>query len=93
MKKIKLFPAPHLELRVHVSEEMEKDLKECETLLKEHDIGKECANCSWCEVEFEGARMCPIITTGMLEEKEWNDCLEALMDKYDREEGQDDDSM
>lgn len=23
----------------------------------------------------------------------WNDCLEALMDKYDQEEGQDDDSM
>lgn len=25
MKKIKLFPAPHVEIRIHVSEEMERD--------------------------------------------------------------------
>ena len=29
MKKIKLFPAPHMEVRVFVSDEMEKDFVEC----------------------------------------------------------------
>ena len=30
MKKIKLFPAPHVEIRIHVSEEMERDYAECQ---------------------------------------------------------------
>lgn len=29
MKKIKLFPAPHMEVRIHVSDQMVADYKEC----------------------------------------------------------------
>lgn len=28
-KTIKIFPAPHVEIRLHVSEEMEEDFKKC----------------------------------------------------------------
>ena len=34
MKKIKLFPAPHVEIRIHVSEEMERDYAECQKMMK-----------------------------------------------------------
>ena len=29
MKKIKIFPAPHVEIRIHVTEEMERDMRAC----------------------------------------------------------------
>ncbi|EOS80283.1 hypothetical protein C817_01885 [Dorea sp. 5-2] len=29
MRKLKLFPSPHIEVIVHVSEQMEQDMKEC----------------------------------------------------------------
>lgn len=73
MKRIKLFPAPHLELRVHVSEKMEKDLKECKATMEECDAEKECVSCSWKGVEFGCVTMCEVISLKMLEEKEWND--------------------
>ena len=41
MRKIKLFPAPHLELRVSVSDEMIKDYRECIAMAEELD-GKDC---------------------------------------------------
>lgn len=34
MKKIKLFPAPHVEIRIHVSEEMERDYAERQKMMK-----------------------------------------------------------
>lgn len=53
MKKIKLFPTPHVELRVHVSDEMIADMKECR-----HLIDPDCAKCSWNNVEIEGTGLC-----------------------------------
>ena len=49
MKKIKLFPAPHVEIRIHVSEEMERDYWRCKAMRKP---GEEipCAGCSWEDV-------------------------------------------
>lgn len=51
MKKIKLFPAPHVEIRIHVSEEMERDYLECQRRLKSGDMDLQCDNCSWKDVK------------------------------------------
>jgi len=56
MKKIKLFPAPHLEVKIHVSEQMEADIKRC----KEVD-GAECDQCSWNDVQWENTGMCELL--------------------------------
>lgn len=41
MRKIKLFPAPHTELRLDVSDEMEKDYQECRRMAQS---GDDCCN-------------------------------------------------
>lgn len=46
MKKIKLFPAPHVEIRIHVSEEMERDYVECQKMMKRGE-DCDCDRCSW----------------------------------------------
>ena len=69
MKKIKLFPAPHVELRVHVSDEMIADYKECEELSKGLD-GKECNTCSWDKAEIGGVCMCQLVKKEQLLEDE-----------------------
>ena len=66
MKKIKLFPAPHLEIRIYVSDEMVKDLTECRAMAQCEDPdarGKACGNCSWNDVEFQGTGMCELPET------------------------------
>lgn len=70
MKKIKFFPAPHVELRVHVSDEMIADYKNCEELFKVFD-GKDCDTCSWNNVEIEGTRLCeyPEVQRQVLEDE------------------------
>lgn len=50
MKKIKIFPASHVEIRIHVSEEMERDMREC--------ARKRCIDCSWDQVMIGCKRMC-----------------------------------
>ncbi len=55
MRMIKLFPAPHVEMRIHVSDEMIGDLKECK--------GKEggdlpCEECSWDTISVLGLALC-----------------------------------
>lgn len=72
MKKIKLFPAPHVELRVHVSDEMVKDLKECRRLSEEAENGADCAKCSWNNVEIEGTGLCeyPEVQRQVLEDED-----------------------
>ena len=61
MKKIKLFPAPHLELRIFVSDQMEKDYKECARMAEAADCeGKECDSCSWKDVRIETVGMCEL---------------------------------
>ena len=59
MRKIKLFPAPHVELRVSVSDEMEEDYRECKRLCNAGD-DKDCDTCSWHEVEIPDTRMCEL---------------------------------
>lgn len=61
MKKIKLFPAPHLEIRIHASDQMVEDYKECARMAEEsvNDL-KDCDTCSWKEVNFKGVHMCAL---------------------------------
>ena len=58
MRKIKLFPAPHTELRLDVSDEMEKDYQECRRMAQSWDDGKDCDTCSWRTVEIEDTGLC-----------------------------------
>lgn len=58
MKKIKIFPEPHIEVRVLVSDEMVKDYRECAEMSKMPEQGKNCNTCSWDSVIFEGVCMC-----------------------------------
>ena len=68
MRKIKLFPAPHVELRVSVSDEMVEDYRECK-LLGESGECKDCDTCSWREVEFLDTGMCELDTMKQLLEE------------------------
>lgn len=56
MKKIKIFPAPHVEIRIHVTEEMEKDMREC----KNHMVCKRGCMCSWYYMGFGKIRLCEL---------------------------------
>ena len=49
MKKIKLFPTPHMEVRIFVSDEMEKDFMECRRKTGKGKIPRipSCDKCSW----------------------------------------------
>lgn len=58
MKKIKLFPAPHTVMILHVSDQMEKDMEECHA--KALHKGQDCDKCSWKDVEPYGVDMCGI---------------------------------
>lgn len=61
MKKIKLFPAPNMEIRVYVTDAMEEDLKEHVRLAKiPGGPGKDCAACSWNDVKVGGTCMCEL---------------------------------
>lgn len=57
-KTIKIFPAPHVEIRLHVSEEMEEDFKKC--YFSEGMYS--CRKCSWCKVKMEGTIICRFST-------------------------------
>lgn len=58
MRKIKLFPAPHTELRLDVSDEMEKDYRDCQWMARVEGAGKDCNTCSWKQVEIENTGLC-----------------------------------
>lgn len=58
MKKIRFFPAPHIEMVLHVSEQMKKDLVECH--MKALRKGKNCDQCSWHSVSPYGIDVCGI---------------------------------
>lgn len=62
LKKIKMFPSPHVEIRISVSEKMEEDLRECTDALKKNPEkdNKPCKLCSWYEVKNEGVPCCAI---------------------------------
>ncbi len=57
-KTIKIFPAPHVEIRLHISEEMEEDFKKC--YFSEGMYS--CRKCSWCKVKMEGTIICRFST-------------------------------
>lgn len=61
-KKIKLYPAPHVELRVHVSDEMIQDYRDCKRIAKETKLeeGKDCDTCSWSNVQIGDVGMCEL---------------------------------
>jgi len=59
-KKIKLFPVPHVELRIHVSDEMVKDMHTCRKAMMEEMEGPDCKKCSWDDIEVFGTGMCEI---------------------------------
>lgn len=60
MKKIKLFPAPHMEVRVFVSDEMEKDFVECRRKTGKGKIHRipNCDKCSWEELNVCNTCIC-----------------------------------
>ena len=72
MKKIKLFPAPHVEMRISVSDEMKRDMKECRRLFMETGNGADCAKCSWDNVEIECTGFCeyPEVQRQVLEDED-----------------------
>lgn len=76
MKKIKLFPAPHVEIRISVSDEMTEDLKACRKAFKETDNGPEFCGpqCSWNDVMVYDECICgnPDVIRQVLGE-EWNE--------------------
>ena len=59
-KRIKLFPAPRLEIRIHVSDQMIEDLKECKRLAQLPGDGKDCDTCSWNGIEIDAINMCEL---------------------------------
>lgn len=76
-KTIKIFPAPHVEVRLHVSKEMVKDFKEC------HDtggLGQPCTECSWFNVEIGGLTVCCI--------EGWEKEIRRQIEKNGKEEGE-----
>lgn len=56
-KTIKIFPAPHVEVRLHVSKEMAEDYKAC---YDTGGLGLICTECSWFNVKIGGAAVCCI---------------------------------
>ena len=60
MKKIKFFPAPHVEIRVSVTDEMVADLRECRRMTEEtnYEGCKDCYDCSLRDVEIENTCLC-----------------------------------
>ena len=78
MKKIKLFPAPHVEVRVSVTDEMVADLRECDRM-SEHDEIKDCDTCSWREVEIGAEGVCGFLA--VLEQVKEDGEMERLTQK------------
>lgn len=60
MKRITLYPAPHVEIRLHLSEEMIEDYKDCGRQAKNSafEETKDCDACSWNKVKFGDMCMC-----------------------------------
>lgn len=50
MKKIRVFPAPHVELTLHVSDRMMEDYKSCTV--------RSCETCSWNDVLIGNTALC-----------------------------------
>lgn len=63
MKKIKFFPAPHVEVRINVTDEMIADMKECKRMVEEceeTETIKDCDTCSWKGIDIDCVGMCQL---------------------------------
>lgn len=60
MKKIKFFPAPHVEVRINVTDEMIADMKECKRMVEECEEIKDCDTCSWKCIDIDCVGMCQL---------------------------------
>lgn len=70
-KMIKLFPAPHLEIRIHVSDQMIADMKEHRRLAQiPGGDGPDCDKCSWFGIGIGCMDICelPEVLEKVLEE-------------------------
>ena len=76
-KTIKIFPAPHVEVRLHVSKEMVKDFKAC---CDTGGLGQLCTECSWFNVKIGAATVCCI--KGLRKE------IRRQIEKNGKEEGE-----
>lgn len=68
MRKIKLFPSTHVEVRLFVSDEMERDYLECQRRLKSGDMDLQCDNCSWKDVKISRCGSGACMLTGLEEQ-------------------------
>lgn len=67
VKRIKIFPAPHIELRIFVSDQMIEDYRKCEAIAKRpDDTFADCDKCSWKESTIGCTGMCELIDADML---------------------------
>lgn len=58
-KRIKIFPAPHIEIRIHVTEQMIKDYRKCQEDIERDDFA-DCSKCSWKDVNIDTLGMCEL---------------------------------
>lgn len=72
MKKIKLFPAPHIELRISVSDEMETAMRECRESFVETGNDCDCNKCPWDNIELFDTGICELgeVWKQVLEDKD-----------------------
>lgn len=60
MKKIKLFPSPHLELKISVTDEMIQDCQECGRKVR-NESSKSCCECSWNDIRIGETALCCLL--------------------------------
>lgn len=63
-KRIDLYPVPHVEVRIHVSEKMVEDYEKCKRIAGNSDFEEcaECNECSWYCTMYQGITACELVT-------------------------------
>lgn len=59
MRKIKIFPAPHTEVVVYVSDRMKEDMETCHRCAHSGD-GADCNSCEWADVMAWDTPLCTV---------------------------------
>lgn len=77
MKKIKLFPAPRVEVKIYVTDEMIADMRGCKKKAQCMSNRMVCASCSWNEVSLNGTRFCelPMVIEKILGKQKEDECF------------------
>ena len=47
MKEVRISPSPNMELCVRITDQMEKDFRECQEMAAKEEDGADCNACSW----------------------------------------------